>query len=391
MNVLYDHQIFQMQKVGGISRYFCEIIERAEIVMGVHKEVALNYSQNVYARQSGFSNQAAENPDSYENFLHPGEFKGKWSLYKWRNRLRKPIDTEAENQRTAIEALQRQDFDVFHPTYYDVYFLPYIQNKPFVLTVYDMIHEIYPEYFNLADQTSKQKRELAQRAAKIIAISECTKRDLINLFGIPEQKIKVIHLANSEGLNPATAQPPQGLPKKYLLFVGSRSEYKNFYFFINSITSLLEADCALHVVCVGSPFNRNEKTFFAHLGLTARVHAYSVSDSELGVLYTQAQAFVFPSLYEGFGLPVLEAFAAKCPVVCSSSGSLPEVGERAALYFQPKDGASIRTAIRKVMSEDETRMELIERGTERLASLSWDRTAHLTGDVYQEVHLDPNP
>ena len=254
-----------------------------------------------------------------------------------------------------------------------------------------MIHEIYPEYFNLADQTSKQKRELAQRAAKIIAISECTKRDLINLFDIPEQKIKVIHLANSEGINAASAQPPQGLPKKYLLFVGSRSQYKNFYFFINSITSLLEADSALHVVCAGSPFNRNEKTFFEHLGLAGRMHAYSVSDSELGVLYTQAQAFVFPSLYEGFGLPVLEAFAAKCPVVCSSSGSLPEVGERAALYFQPKDGASIRTAIRKVMSEDETRMELIERGTERLASLSWDRTAHLTGAVYQEVHLDPNP
>lgn len=382
MKILYDHQAFETQKVGGISRYFCEIMERLRSTGNVHVELALKYSANEYLKHSGFSLQAAANPHGYENFLGGREFRGKWTLYKWRNRLHKPIDPALENKRLSIAALRRQDFDVFHPTYYDDYFLPYIGNKPFVLTVHDMIHEIYPEYFNLGDQTSRRKRNLSLKAAKIIAISECTKKDLIDFFDIPPEKIQVIHHGNSIDSSAASLEPHVPLPDRYLLFVGSRSIYKNFYFFVNSAVSLMAADPTLHIVCAGSAFDKRERTFFELRGIDERMHSHSINDAGLRVLYSQALAFVFPSLYEGFGLPVLEAFSSGCPVVLANAGSLPEVGGDAAVYFEPKSPRSMRAAISEVLYSKERRLNLIERGRSRLGRFSWEQTSRETASLY---------
>ena len=385
MKILYDHQIFEAQRIGGISRYFCEIMERLGKTDGITVELALKYSENEYVKNSEFSWQAETNPDSYENFLQGHEFRGKWSLYEVRNKVRRPIALQVANKCLSIATLQRQDFDIFHPTYYDDYFLPYIGTKPFVLTVYDMIHEIYPEYFSLTDLTSERKRKLAQKAAKIIAISEHTKKDLVQFCNIPAEKIEVIHLANSMDCNLDVKTQPLALPSRYILFVGSRSVYKNFYFFISSIRSILEADSALHIVCAGSSFSKNELDFFDQHGLTGKVHCHSVSDAELGLLYKQAIVFIFPSLYEGFGLPVLEAFGSSCPVVLSNTGSLPEVGGDGAIYFEPKDAHSLQTAISAVLYSEKTRANLIESGNARLRLFSWDKTGCATESVYREV------
>ena len=362
MKILYDHQVFEVQKIGGISRYFCEIIESLGKTGAVKVDLALKYSENEYLKNSGFSKEIESNPGNYENFLGGREFKGKWSLYELRNKLRSPIDLNAVNKRMSIAALQRQDFDIFHPTYYDDYFLPYIGAKPFVLTVYDMIHEIYPEYFNLADLTSERKRKLAQKATKVIAISERTKKDLVQFCDIPAEKVEVVHLANSMNSHFDAKISLLALPARYVLFVGSRSVYKNFYFFINGIRAILATDPTLHVVCTGSSFNKNERVFFDQHGLTGRIHCYAASDAELEVLYKQAIVFIFPSLYEGFGLPVLEAFGSSCPVVLSNTGSLPEVGGDGAIYFEPKDAHSLQTAISAVLYSGKTRADLIESG-----------------------------
>lgn len=385
MKILYDHQIFEMQKIGGISRYFCEIIKRLGKSGAITVNLALKYSQNEYIRNSAFDKQAEADPYSYENFLGGREFRGKWSLYELRNRLRRPIDPRAVNKDISIAALQKQDFDVFHPTYYDDYFLPHIGTKPFVLTVYDMIHEIYPEYFSLADLTSERKRKLAQKASKIIAISEHTKKDLVQFCNVAAEKIEVVHLANSMDSHFDSMKRPLALPGRYILFVGSRSVYKNFFFFINSVRSILQADPALNIVCAGSSFSKNEQDFFDQHGLTGRIHCHSVSDTELGLLYKKAIVFIFPSLYEGFGLPVLEAFGSNCPVILSNAGSLPEVGGDGAMYFEPKDAQSLRTAITAVLYGESTRAELIENGNRRLQLFSWDKTCRATELVYREV------
>ncbi|SDO21410.1 Glycosyltransferase involved in cell wall bisynthesis [Rhodoferax sp. OV413] len=385
MKILYDHQAFEMQKFGGISRYFCELITQLDNTPTASVEVAIQYSHNEYLKSTRFGLKTQENPDSYENFMRGHDFRGKWNLYAARNKLRKPIDAEAINKQVAIAALQRQDFDVFHPTYYDDYFLPYIGNKPFVLTVYDMIHEIYPEYFNLADRTSDRKRRLAQKAHKILAISECTKKDLVQFFGISAEKVEVVHLASSMGTTNTPPTRSSELPARYVLFVGSRTVYKNFFFLINSIRTLLAADPELHIVCTGTGFNKNERVFFEIHGLADRVHHRSANDAELQALYQQAQVFVFPSLYEGFGLPVLEAFSCACPTVLGNSGSLPEIGGDGALYFEPKDAQSLRLAMSQALYDQALRSDLVARGQRRLALFTWEKTCRGTEIAYREL------
>lgn len=388
MKILYDHQIFEQQKFGGISRYFCEIMEGLSQDGHAKVDVSLMYSKNEYLRKSIFAHKANDDPGAYENFMPGRDFKGKWNLYSARNKIKKPIETDAVNKSLSIEALKKKDFDVFHPTYYDDYFLPYMGEKPFVLTVYDMIHEIYPECFSLADKVSEQKRGLAKMAHKIVAISECTKKDLVRFFGVSPDKIAVTHLATSMPAfaGEATTSPlVAALPERYILFVGARTIYKNFYFFINSMRALMEADPTLHVFCTGGPFHKNEKIFFETHGIADRVHQHAASDTELALLYQRALAFVFPSLYEGFGIPVLEAFSNACPAVLAHAGSLPEIAGDAAVYFEPKDAQSVHAAMSEVLYQPGRRAELIALGQQRQQQFSWRRTCEETEAVYRSL------
>ena len=385
MKILFDHQIFEAQKFGGISRYFCEVINGLErSAQGVDVDVAVTYTQNEYIKDTRFGKQVQADPGSYENFMPGREFRGKWNVYAARNKLLKPVDATAANKAASIQALQRQDFDIFHPTYYDDYFLPYLGNKKFVLTVYDMIHELYPEYFNLADRTAERKRRLAERADRIIAISDCTKKDLVEFCGVPAEKIDVIHLASSLDTQPAPPRAPR-LPERYVLFVGARNVYKNFFFFANGMRTLLEADPTLSIVCTGSAFNRHELAFFEIHGLKDRVFHHSASDAELKMLYQQALVFVFPSQYEGFGLPVLEAFGNGCPTVLGNAGSLPEIGGDGALYFETKDARSLHVAMTEALYNVPRRAELVERGKARLGLFSWERTCRETEVLYRAL------
>ena len=120
-------------------------------------------------------------------------------------------------------------------------------------------------------------------------------------------------------------------------------------------------------------------------GLTGRIHCYAASDAELEILYKQAIVFILPSLYEGFGLPVLEAFGSGCPVILSNTGSLPEVGGDGAIYFEPKDAQSLRIAISAVLYSEKTREGLIKSGNRRLRLFSWDKTCRGTEAVYREI------
>lgn len=383
MKILYDHQIFEQQKFGGISRYFCELFNGLERSDDVAVDLSLGYATNEYLKGTRFGTGARPDPGAYENFMGGREFKGKWHLYAARNRLFKPLDAREANKQMSIEVLKRQDFDVFHPTYYDDYFLPHLGEKKFVLTVYDMIHELYPEYFNLADRTAERKRILAEKAHKIIAISECTKRDLIDFYGVPEEKVEVVYLANSLATREAKAPHALKLPERYVLFVGARAGYKNFYFFANGMRSLLDADPTLHIVCTGSEFTKNELAFIRIQGLAERVHHRSVSDVELQKLYQQALVFVFPSLYEGFGLPILEAFSNACPTVLGRAGSLPEIGGDGALYFEPKDPKSLHAAMAEALYNPARRAELMDRGKARLPQYSWAHTCEETEAIYR--------
>ena len=171
-----------------------------------------------------------------------------------------------------------------------------------------------------------------------------------------------------------------------MLYVGNRALYKNFLFFIESIVPLLLQDKTLSVVCAGGKdFTQAEKLLFHKWGVEHKLYYFPVNDAILISLYTYALAFVFPSLYEGFGIPILEAFACNCPVLISNTSSLPEIAGNACLCFDPKDKTSIAGAVNQVLLDKSLRKELCKKGKERVNYFSWERTAKETKQVYKSI------
>ncbi len=380
MKILYDHQIFEAQKFGGISRYFYEL-------MSSKKEasiLSLNYSNNEYILSDAYySQRISTREESLRRFFWGMDFRGKHRLFNLRNRIFPLIQSELDNRNLSELLLNQGEFNVFHPTYYNPYFLKYLNGKNFVLTVYDMIHEYFSECFPENDPIRESKKLLCEKASRIIAISESTKRDLIELYRINPEKIDVIYLGSS--ISDADILTVSNIPEKYILFTGARAIYKNFNFFIRSIERVLKARDDLHVVCTGSDFTQNEVELFDTLGITERMHHYFVSDRQLAFFYSKAILFVFPSLYEGFGIPVLEAFSCRCPAVLSNTSSLPEVGGDGAVYFDPEDMTSIRESVEDVLSDSDLRATMIKKGRERVKQFSWKKTVKKTWAFYRKI------
>lgn len=365
LRVLYDHQIFSEQRYGGISRYFFELMRRLP-ALGGEACLSLKLSNNTYLRRSGLGAGAV--------------FCGDWK-FRGKNRLMNLL-----NERASRARLRSGDCDIFHPTYFNPYFLAELRGKPFVLTVYDMIHELFPGNFSSPREKlmSSWKRALAERAARIITISETTRKDLVRLYGLDPEKIIPIHLANS--LEPGSAERPENFPFQpgFLLFVGERAGYKNFAGMCRGLAPLLAAENIPLVCAGGGDFSPAEEALFRELGIK-RITCLRAGDGELAWLYGNAAALVLPSLYEGFGIPVLEAFACRCPAILAGAGSLPEVGGDAALYFDPADAAGLRLAAARVLGDPALREDLRRRGAERLKLFSWDLTAGKTMRVYRAL------
>lgn len=363
MKVLYDHQIFSLQKYGGISRYFVELIKGLDSIPDVETKIHILLSSNHYITNSDFV--------PFFKFFPNRRFKGK-----------SYIQSLINNYYT-IPKIKNAEFDLFHPTYFDPYFIKSIGNKPFVLTVYDMIHERYKEMFPAHEKTSPQKRFLAEKASRIISISENTKKDLIELYGIHPGKIDVVYLGNSLSPSGDMANGVK-LPERYILFVGSRARYKNFGKLIHAVTPILHKDKSLCVVCAGgNNFKDSEIQLFKQLDIPKQIFQYNIDDSHLAQFYKNALVFAFPSLYEGFGIPVLESFACGCPLACSNTSSLPEIAGGAAAYFDPDSEESIFSTINRVVNNIEIRSDLVKRGKERLPFFSWEKTAIETKKVYE--------
>ena len=364
MKIQYDHQIFSFQKYGGVSRYFYELINNFNNDEEIQAEIHLLISNNYY-----LSNQELI---GYNNFFPNLDFRGKQRIITKINKI------------YSSYWAQKKDYDVFHPTYYDPYFLKDIGNKPFVLTVHDMIHEKFSNYFNANDNTSRHKKLLSEKASKIIAVSEHTKKDLIEIFDTKPSKIEVIYHGNSmiskdNVLKLATSS-------RYILFVGNRSGYKNFDSFVSATARLLKHNLDLSIICAGGgKFNSSELSLFDKLNISNQVFQYNLDDDSLISLYKQADLFVFPSIYEGFGIPILEAFSCDCPVVCSNSSSLPEVAGNAAIYFDPLNINSISSTIAEVLYNSELQKKLIKNGQKRLQIFSWEKTAKKTKKVYESL------
>jgi glycosyltransferase involved in cell wall biosynthesis len=368
MKVLFDDQIFTLQEYGGISRYFYELIKRGVKENDLEVNVSLKLSNNAYLNKNTY-------PGLHSFYPHKN-IKGKFHFIKW------------VNQTVSNRAVKRGKYDVFHPTYYDTAFLKHLPaGKPFTVTFLDMIHEKLShkdEQLAIDKTIYNNKKLLLERASKVIAISESTKNDIIEIFGVEKDRIEVIYLGSSFSAGVATDKRIIDAP--YVLFVGNRAGYKNFQFFLKAVVPVLTDNKELKVVCAGGrSFNADEMALIEELKLSDRVIYKDIEDKTLANFYKYAEAFVFPSLYEGFGIPILEAFACGCPCLLSNTSSLPEVGGDAALYFDPLDADSLRTSLSAVLNSKEVRDNLVEKGFKRQQLFSWDKTYTQTIEFYKSL------
>lgn len=363
MKILYDYQIFQMQNFGGISRYFFELMNNSSTA-GFDYDLSLLFSSNEYLFESN---------------------KGLSGILKVPQNLSSEFYrfTNAINLQCSKLKIKSENFDVFHPTFYEDYFIEKIK-KPYVITVYDLINERFPQYFKANEEFINRKKRLMENATRIIAISENTKKDIVEYFNIDPAKIDITYLA--ESLSPVKSLKVENLPGRYLLFVGKRGGYKNFENMYNGIKDFLIADQDLYLVCAGGGnFSSAEKERFVQDKVDHKIkYVTFTKNEELKYLYENAVCFIFPSLYEGFGIPVLESFASGCVICTSYSSSLMEIGGKAALYFDPNSSDEIKTTVRKALGLRREN-EYVDAGFKELEKYSWKKTTEQTLEVYKNV------
>ncbi|MCX6138975.1 MAG: glycosyltransferase family 1 protein [Ignavibacteriales bacterium] len=383
MNVLFDHQIFFAQRYGGISRYFAELIARLRERPSVTVHLPLTHSENEEAvLLEGITGALDRRPPIMERLKIPG----RGTLSSLIRVLVPALDVQVRHQRETKALLSGGTMSVFHPTYYDGYYFDSKGRVPVVVTVFDMIHELYPQYFRHSDDALllQKKKTAIERADHLIAISQSTKNDLCRLYGVPPEKVSVTHLANPLRKCDASDQLPP-VPGEYLLFVGERKGYKNFQFMVSALIPLFNTRPGLSLICTGARLSEEERLLLESHHLTGRVLHCHVATMTLLQLYRHAAAFVFPSLYEGFGLPVLEAMGAGCPAIVSRTSSFPEVAGDAAVYIDPTDAESIRNGVQGVLESPALRSELKEKGIARAAKFSWEATAEQTETIYRTL------
>lgn len=366
MKIVFDHQIFAQQSYGGISRYFVRLAQGL-LALGEHVDVVAPVHRNKYLKDL---------PKSSVHGLELERFPPKTG------RL-----ANLANHYLSQHKLRNTEPDILHETYYTSN--PIITAASGrVITVYDMIHEKYPADFSLRDATINNKRLAVDRADHVICISHSTKNDLCAMYELPQDRVSVVHLGFEKfvALPMDTGSQVKEL-RPFLLYVGSRGGYKNFERMLKAVSLSPAIKNALDVVAFGGgPFNAAEQAIIDQLGFEPNsVRQVAGGDGVLGQLYAQALAFVYPSVYEGFGLPPLEAMAHDCPVVTSNSSSMPEVVGDAGAYFDPIDVEAQAQAIESVVFDERRRSQLIASGHQRLPMFSWERCASETQAVYKKV------
>lgn len=293
--------------------------------------------------------------------------------------------------RPSAEWLAGQNLDVVHGTNF---FLPATRGAKRVISVHDISFEVHPEWVNakVVRPYASRMKVFCEKADKIITFSEFTKSEMMDRYGTPAEKIHVTpHGIRAKwcgfDARSARARAQQlAIRDPFLLYVGTLEERKNIARLLEAFASLKELPQKLVLVGNAGFLETPLNQMIENLGIRDRViRPGYVAHDDLSALYRTADAFLFPSLYEGFGFPVLEAFASECPVVVSNTTCLPEVGGDAVEYVDPMDVADIARGIERVVLDREYADELRSRGTERMKLYSWDKTAQDTADVYRSV------
>lgn len=361
MRVLIDPQAFLVQRVGGVSRLFAELAKGLDHSDDVDLVLPFRYTRTEYLAR---------------------DFPDRMRLIESDRRLLRARALGAVN---AVTRLPTRPVDVVHSTYYWPEYLNRYRTKKRVATVLDMIPELMPELHEPGPNPHRRKRDFLEAADAIVCISETTRTDLLRCWGDFGKPVHVAYLGVDARFF-APTQPTVVLPKQYVLFVGMRSTYKNFSLLADAFAETAGANPDLHLVAVGGgPFDAEETEFFERHGLADRVHQMGVSDTDLPGVYAGAMCMVFASRYEGFGLPVLEAFAARCPVVIADTPCLVEVAGGLATVVSPDDPAELVSALKTLIEAGRPDTAGLDSARARAAEFTWERMAAETLGIYRQT------
>ena len=397
MHVIADDLIFHLQQRGGISRIYREIWPRMlDLDPSLTLEIATSPGAVDLPPHPRLTVTPAL-PPILDSSLKP--YKLTWPLRAEITGLRRRRPPSAQGDGATPSAARAGT--IWHSTYYSA---PRFWPGPKVIMAHDLVHERFPELFDArwGAMVRAQKRRAARAADLVICISRSTQRDVIGFWGVPVERTAVVHLAASPTFSSESSSYADGdarprpsidpavfakagavqLPQPFALFLGARPAYKNFDRVLEALAREQRV-AELHLVAVGPEWSDRERGLVSQLRLASRVIQLPWADDDTLVdLYRKAAAFIYPALYEGFGIPLVEAMACGCPIVASDIPSSREVAGDVALYFPPREvgalGNALATALAERRPSDRTRA-----GMARAAEFSWERTAAGVLDAYR--------
>jgi glycosyltransferase involved in cell wall biosynthesis len=362
MRILYDGLIYTHQRVGGVNRYFNNLI--SHLSADVVPTLTACYGNPV---------KDIRHPNLqlrlYRSRLLPSRISGRLGKYYFR----------------WVAAQTRPQ--ILHPTYYSLMTAQAFHQVPYplVITVWDMITERFAADLDPLGTIVECKRQAVNASQAILCISENTRRDLLERYPHLEAKTKVTYLATDLDISMVN-QSISDLPKQYILYVGGRNSYKNFGCLLQAFVSVVQTHRDLALCVVGSPFSPKEQAEIAALKLDDRIHHMGfVDDRRLATLYHHSLALVYPSLYEGFGIPPLEAMVCGTVAIAANCASIPEVVGDAGLLFDPKQPDELVDRLLWLLDHSAERDRLIAKGQQRASQFGWDKTAAETMAIYHSL------
>lgn len=376
MNLILEGFIFKSQVHGGVSRMLSELLPRmctqdaslsVDILTlpGTHRPLPTHSA--ICPRLTSFQSFKGWSPRIFWRYIEPPV--NRWLL-----------------DRAIAKTVGRGNGAIWHSCFYH---LPGSWQGPIVTTMLDMAYERFPGVFKSPTHHGliRKKRECIRRSDMVICISDATRQDVIDLYGADPAKTVVVHLAPSEVFRIATSPPdiPElNLPADFLLHLGNRSTNKNFDFLLKAYASW-PGHAHQPLVVVGRDWNSGERNRIAELGIERQIILLPHQPDEvLAQLYRSAAAFLFPSIYEGFGMPLLEAMACGCRVVSSRIPSSVEIGGQTPFYFDPQSIPEFHAALNQALAipRDDPRLQ---QGLNWSRKFSWDTSAAQTLAVYRGI------
>ncbi|MCJ7777214.1 MAG: glycosyltransferase family 4 protein [Sedimentisphaerales bacterium] len=373
MELVVDGIIYRLQSKGGISRLFTEILPRmCEMDDSLH--ISLLTQGRLMQSLPEHRHIEHRSVPAFERYLRPN--------CVWQSVLPR-IKRFMYNLWTGTG-----EGKIWHSTYYT---MPEKWAGYSVATVHDMVFELFPQFYSGPnfDSFRQKKRLSVQQADAVICVSDATRQDVLRFYELDANKVRVIPNACSDifrRLDDTEATADLQIEQPFLLYVGIRSPYKNFGMLIQAYRKWRRQKEVALVLVGARPWSDDERRQLAQLQIQNRVQLLQdVDDETLCRLYNSAAAFVFPSLYEGFGIPLLEAMACGCPIVASHIPSTIEVAGDCPIYFDLSEEDDLLNALDIALSEGRN-SERVREGLKRVKSYSWDRTAAQTLEVYRNIY-----